>query len=146
MAKQMTDGERPFVSMWQARIDLGIGQPHREQERIDDEAYARSPEKQNWNNLRRFGTEVSDLRAEVGKQTPFTPEWIAAEVAALQGEQMLNGMLSRLTSAPQTGFTQPAEPGNPPPEALPAQETIDNPNDEALANNRPPSGTMGRPR
>jgi hypothetical protein len=146
MAKQMTDGERPFVSMWQARVDLGIGQPHREQERIDDEAYARSPEKQSWNNLQRLGKDINEFRDEAKKHKAGTPAWLAAQVAAGEGEKILAAKMAQLSGAPQTGFTQPAEPGNPPPEALPAQETIDNPNDEALANNRPPTGTTGRPR
>ena len=143
LATQMRDSG--FISTWTGRVDMGMGQPHVEQERIDDEAHRNSPEYKNWQNRVRFGELIRLARAEVGKHPIGSAEWIAARMALSELEDVLKSMQQQLAGAPQAGFTQSPQPGNPDPRFLAPQETIDNPNDQALARGVPPTGTLGSP-
>lgn len=146
LALQLTQGELPVSSMWRARIDLGIGEPHREQERIDDERYKASAEYQNWQKLVRFGKQVDEQREAAAKTKKGTAEWWTQNLALKQAENYLSSLQMQLGGAPQTGFQMPKEPGNPPNTALPPQATTEDPNMKALAAGAPPTGTGGRPR
>lgn len=146
LARALTEGDRPLASIWTARVDVGIGQPHREQQRIDDERFHNSPENQNMEMVDRLVEKVKARRAERDRLDAGSSEWLDAAIALVDAEDFLNAKRQQLMGAPQTGFTMPREPGNPSPENMPPQMGVDDPNMAALAENRSPSGTGGRPR
>ena len=135
-----------LISRWTARVTkLGIGEPHKEQQRIDDEAFDASQENQNWEKLLRFGKKVDELRA-TARRAKGTSTKMAAEIALAQAEQYLEALRMQLQGAPQTGFEMQPEAGAPAPAQMPPQAGVDDPSMMALAQGRPPSGTQGRPR
>jgi hypothetical protein len=137
-----------LVSKRTARITkLGIGQPDKEQARIDDELFRESAENQNWEKIIRLGEKVDILRQAGRKYRAGSAAREAWMVALALAEQAFEGTAAALAAAPQTGFTMQPEPGNPapaqlPPEAIPGL----NPDVNALALGQPNGPAVGRPR
>ena len=134
------------ISWRTARLTkMGIGDPQREQDRIDDEAFEASQENQNWQKLLRFGKMADELRKKA-RRARGQSEKMAAEIALAQIEEYLEALRMQIKGAPETGFTMQPEAGAPAPAQMPPQAGVDDPSMAALSQGRPPSGTQGRPR
>lgn len=140
--------ELGILSMWDVRVDLGVGQPHVIQQRIDDEAIHDHPINQQDRILQVRQSELDGAKFALRTATEGgeNRENIINLRILVHRAQERVADVRRQFLGQGLPFQQAPQPGNPPPEALPPQAGLNSPNDQALAEGVSPSGTGGRPR
>jgi len=123
---------------------LGINDARLEQDRMIDEKTRFDQESINRHKLIQRREEVQSLFAEADRENDPVRKATKRLEATLAQVELAN-LERQLLGAPNTGFQQNPQTGTPP-EANPPQNTVNNPQDQALAQGVPSTGTQGRPR